>query len=202
MNIKNIFLITIDCLRADFIYEMDKHKVYAPHTKKILENSLWFPHAITNGPGTRFAFPALMMSKLPGEIEGIGLPANEGKTIAEFFREKGYVTIGISTNGWISRDFNYHRGFDFFYDPINWGRKEDKIKRKVVKFLKNKNILFRIARKGKDIISKLKKTFAFSYKFAEEVNKKLFTIIRENNLYDKKKIYLDPLYGCSSSLLY
>jgi len=186
-NIKNIILITIDCLRADFVYQMKKNNVFAPNLKKILKESLFFPLAITNGPGTRFAFPSLLMSKLPGELEGLGLPEEEGVTIAEFFQEKGFVTIGIHSNGWLSSEFNYHRGFNYFFDPLNWSKKEYKIKKKTKEILKRKKILFKLAQKGKNLISFINSGFSFSYQFAENINQKLFEVISQNKLEKESK---------------
>lgn len=184
---QDVILITVDCLRADLIYRMKEHQVHAPNLEKILKNSLYFPHAVTNGPGTRFAFPALFMSKLPGELEGLGLPREGGMTLAEFFKKQGFATIGIHSNGWLSSEFHYNRGFDYFFDPNNWGKKEHRRKEKVKHFLKNHKWLYQLAKKGKNLLSRANSDFAFSYQFAEEVNKKLFGVISENKLEKQKK---------------
>jgi arylsulfatase A-like enzyme len=183
----DVILITIDCLRSDCTYQIEENQVFAPNLAKILEDSLYFPNAITNGPGTRFAFPAIMMSKLPGEIEGVGLPKDGGITLAEYFQNLGYATIGIHSNGWLSKDFNYHRGFDYFFDPINWAKKEHTRKQKIKKSTRKIKWLYSAARRFKNIVAPFNINYIFGYKFAEEVNSHLYEVIAENDLTNRKK---------------
>lgn len=200
-EVRDIVLITVDCLRADHVYGMEALGIHAPNISKLAKGSLCFTKAITNGPGTRFAFPAMMMSKLPGELKGTGLPKEGGVTLAEFMKGSGYTTVGINSNGWLSRDFNYHRGFDYFFDPRNWGKKEHGIKEKFKKKLKRDGFLFRLAKAGRNLLSLVDLNMTFSYQLADAMNRKLFETIRENGLEGKKKFvwlhYMDahhPFY--------
>jgi len=184
---KDVILITVDCLRAEYIYEMAQNNILAPNLSEILENSLYFSNAITNGPGTCFAFPVLMMSKLPGELEGTGLPKEGGKTLAEFFSDQGFVTIGINSNGWLSSEFNYQRGFRYFYDPLNWGKEEYQVKSRVKKFVRKWKGFYKIAKRIQEMISAFNLNYAVAYQIAENINDKLYEIISSNNLASKSK---------------
>jgi arylsulfatase A-like enzyme len=184
---QDVILITVDCLRAEYIYEMAQNNIFAPNLSTLLEESLYFPHAITNGPGTRFAFPALMMSKLPGELEGTGLPKETGKTLAEFFSDHGFVTLGINSNGWLSSEFNYHRGFQFFYDPLNWGKKEYQVKSRVKNFVHKWKRFYKVAKRIQEWISAVNLNYAVAYQVAKKVNDKLDEVIGSNDLMNKKK---------------
>ncbi|MFD1585891.1 sulfatase [Halorientalis brevis] len=116
----SILLITVDCLRADHVSGYGYYRATTPNVDKLIRGGTKYTHAFSNGPGTRFGFKSIHGGVHPLRIEGAGLPRHAGKTVAELLSERGYQTGGFSDNPFVSRYFNYHRGFDEFADYTQW----------------------------------------------------------------------------------
>jgi arylsulfatase A-like enzyme len=108
----NIFLITIDCLRADHLSCLGYHRQTSPFIDSLAEKGMLFTQAIINGVGTVSSFPALMTSTYPF-MHG-GYERVNRKTIAEVLRKRGYATAGFNDNAFLSPYFGYDRGFSHF----------------------------------------------------------------------------------------
>ena len=139
----NIFLITIDALRSDYIYK--KNENLHPFISELMDKSIVFKNVISPGPATATSFPALFTDLSPLEArKGEGrfneIPP-QTTTLAEKFKNLGYYTAGFSNNAHLTRIQGYDRGFDHFFDGIKNKEKSSeeslKIKKKIVKSLKN-----------------------------------------------------------------
>jgi arylsulfatase A-like enzyme len=61
-----------------------------------------------------------MTSKYPRRLFGVdhdyAIIPDQAKTTAEFFKEEGLYTMGFMASPWTSKPFNFHQGFDYFFD--------------------------------------------------------------------------------------
>lgn len=154
---KSAVLITVDCLRADHVGCYGYDRPTTPNIDEFAHNATRFEHAYSNSPGTRYAIQSLNTGVWTRQIEGIGIPENKGTTIAEFFSENGYDTGFFAYNGFISRDFNYHRGVDQFMGVTDFDKEKPL----------HKQYLLRLFRKLP--IGEYKSTLSESYHRLEEL---------------------------------
>ncbi|MCP4614552.1 MAG: sulfatase [Planctomycetes bacterium] len=128
----NVVLLTIDALRSDHL----GCRKTTPYIDRLVKKGVSFSHAFANGPTTPFSFPSILASVYPFQIDGIGLPHQGFKTIAEVLGQSGYSTAGFSPNDFVSRIYNYDRGFDTFIDLQNWSAGRDKARRQITGIVK------------------------------------------------------------------
>jgi len=114
-NIKNsVILLTVDCLRADHLGCYDYGKPTSPNIDDLANSATLYEHGYANCPGTRWAFQSLHTGVSTHRIDGLGIP-NKYTPLAAYFSDTRYVTGGFAVNGFVSREYNYDRGFDTFY---------------------------------------------------------------------------------------
>ncbi len=110
----NVVLLTIDSLRADhlgcFGYERDT----SPFMDSLAEDGIYFD-AYANSNWTRASFPSIITSTYPLEYGGFEYLSDSRVTVGEAVT-KEVSTAAFHSNLWLSRDYNYDRGFDKFYD--------------------------------------------------------------------------------------
>ena len=70
---KRVILLTIDCLRQDYLKTYGYHKQIAPNIEILTKNAVVFENAIANGNCTPPSFYSLFTSTLP-TTEGIYAP--------------------------------------------------------------------------------------------------------------------------------
>jgi len=154
---KNVILITIDCLRADHMSCMGYPKKTTPNLDSLSDEGILFTQSISVSTWTPASFISILTSTYPFMYGGYVYPSEERTMISEVLKRNGYTTAAFHSNPWLSRFFNYDKGFDTFYDSINisaGGRDE-------VKSLNLKTKLKRVI----DVIDKNIKL----YKFFSEV---------------------------------
>lgn len=113
---KNILLLTVDALRFDHI-GCYNHDMNTPNIDFLGKNGLRFYSAIAQGCGTSTSFTSIHTStyRKPHTQK-----LQEGtQTLAKVLREHEYTTAAFHSNPWLSRAFNFHIGFDHFYDSIS-----------------------------------------------------------------------------------
>lgn len=149
----NIFLITIDSLRADHCQFLGYSKRTTPFLNSIVENSLVFLSFYANSIPTFFAFPVIMTGKKPFLLgETLGIP-NGVETIAEILKREGYTTLAfVANNPALYEEFGYSRGFDVFdYFREYWAEPQ-----KINAYLKFKSFIKKILPEG---VKKVLKAF-------------------------------------------
>lgn len=121
----NVLLITIDSLRADFVGSVGEQKeTPTPNLDKFAKESIIFKNAFSPGPYTTVAMPSFFTGKYPSRLNVIdfvdipGVYIKDEETIASILLEEGYSTIGIHSNPFLSDIFNFHKGFEDFYDDL------------------------------------------------------------------------------------
>lgn len=115
----NIFFITIDCLRADFFKSLDGIQLM-PNLLKFTEKGTYFSDTYSNGPTTRNSFPSILSSSYTLMYPSFYKKFSEHRlSIHQFLKNKGYSTIGINSNPYLSSYYQYNRDFDIYHDILS-----------------------------------------------------------------------------------
>lgn len=131
MPFERIFLITIDCLRADHVGCIADSKL-TPNIDSLAKNSIVFTKAFANGPSTNQSFPAILTSTYFLMHSRMQL-LSYYTTIADVLRENGYKTAAFHSNPYLSKILGWSKGFDEFYDFM------DSIKATTADFIRHKD---------------------------------------------------------------
>ncbi|MFC4551173.1 MULTISPECIES: sulfatase [Halorussus] len=115
MTDRSVVLITVDCLRSDHVGCYGYDRPTTPNVDAFAEDATLFERSFSNGPGTRWALQTIHAGVWPDQIDGLGIPEQRGVALAEHFKEAGYATGGFGKNGFLTRDYNYHKAFDTYY---------------------------------------------------------------------------------------
>lgn len=113
-SIKRVFLITVDCLRADHTDCIGGGGL-TPHIDKLARESIFFTRAFSNGPGTNQSFPAILTSTYFLMHGGMRLLPHY-TSLAEVLSSDGFKTVAFHSNPFLSKVLGWGRGFDEFYD--------------------------------------------------------------------------------------
>lgn len=111
----NILLITVDSLRADHVGCYGHERDTTPTIDALAADGISF-NAFANSTWTRASFPSIITSTYPLEYGGFEYLSDDRTTLGETFKSADYDTAAFHSNLWLSRDYNYNRGFDKFYD--------------------------------------------------------------------------------------
>lgn len=112
---KDVVLVTVDCLRRDHVGCYGYRRPTTPNLDALAEQGTLYEYSYANCPGTRWALQSIHAGVSTHRVDGIGLPESAGQTLAESFASAGYATFGVADNGFLSRHYNYDRGFDEYY---------------------------------------------------------------------------------------
>lgn len=123
---KNIVLVTIDSLRADFCGFTNGTDGYTPALDRLAEDGMVFENAIAPGPATFDSMPVIFSGEFYPKPDqnwsAIGDPdvvrdhLRTRETIPERLARRGYETAAFTTNPWTSRRYGFDAGFDHFED--------------------------------------------------------------------------------------
>lgn len=111
----NVVLVTIDSLRADHLGAYGYDRNTTPVIDKMAAEGMYFD-AYANSHWTRASFPSIITSTYPMEYGGYQFLSDSRVTVGEAMKNAGHRTAAFHSNLWLSRDYNYNRGFDHFYD--------------------------------------------------------------------------------------
>lgn len=118
---RNVLLLTVDALRADHLSCHGYERKTTPFLDGLAEESRWFLNCYSASSHTREAVPALLTGQYPDIFAANGYRLVE-KSIAEYLSEAGYATGAFHSNPYISRAYEFDRGFDEFDDDLMLGR--------------------------------------------------------------------------------
>ncbi|MHB9288027.1 sulfatase [Halobacteriales archaeon Cl-PHB] len=114
----NIILIVLDTVRSQQLSCYGHDIETMPALSAFAEDSTVFERAYTNAPWTLPAHASLFTGLLPSEhgCHGGTLEFDTSlPTLASRLQERGYNTLGVSNNIWVSDHFGLDTGFDTFY---------------------------------------------------------------------------------------
>jgi arylsulfatase A-like enzyme len=112
----NIILVVMDSLRYDHVGTNRGSYTLTPFLDSLKEKAITFTEAIAQGPSTRVSMTALMSSTYSSMYGGSFRLSKTRPLIHEMLKEAGYTTAGVTANLYLSTDFGWERGFDFFDD--------------------------------------------------------------------------------------
>jgi choline-sulfatase len=133
----DVFLVTIDTLRADHIHCYGYEKIETPALDGLAKDGIRFEQAFTPIPITNSSHASILTGLLPSDhgVTDFGVPlSTEHPTWAELLKPQGYHTaafIGAVVLDSKQLAPGFDRGFDFYdnfpehVDPkVHWGRVE------------------------------------------------------------------------------
>jgi len=110
-----IIVISIDTLRADFASQMSSWK-------RLAARGSWWESQMSTSSWTLPSVASLVTGLMPGE-HGAGCfweqcqgLQPDVQTIAEVLDDRGYRTVAVTANPWITRETGFARGFDQYFD--------------------------------------------------------------------------------------
>lgn len=118
MTQPNILLVTIDSLRADYVYE---GRAATPTLDGLADSGTVYERAFAQGPFTTFSMPSLFTARYPSGLsyvtfseDTIGVAIQEEPTLTSVLNDGGYQTAGFHSNPLLSNLFGFDRGFGKF----------------------------------------------------------------------------------------
>jgi arylsulfatase A-like enzyme len=111
----NVVLVTVDSLRADHVGCYGYDRETTPNIDELATGGT-FVDAYANANATRASFPSILTWTYPLAYGGFDYLSDARTMVSTPLQSAGYATGGFHSNVWLSRDFNYDRGFDTFYD--------------------------------------------------------------------------------------
>lgn len=116
-NLPNILLIILDTLRADHLNLYGYDRPTSEWISEYAAKGVVFLNAMSPSSWTKPSVASILTSSYPG-INGvddwIDIMPSELTTIAEVLEDCGYYSAGISSNPFVSNEYNYAQGFDEF----------------------------------------------------------------------------------------
>lgn len=111
---KNVVLITVDSLRADYVYGSA-----APNSLETLpqlaSEGIHCTNAFSNAPYTKASFLSIMSGTFPWMFESVQEGYGPDRPhVANLLSDAGYATAGFHSNTYLSPTYKYDRGFDFY----------------------------------------------------------------------------------------
>ena len=139
MKEPNIILLVLDAVRADRLSCYGYKIKTTPIIDELSKKGTIFLKTIATAPWTVPSVASIFTGLYPSEhgaTQEHPYLADEIPTLAEILAEKGYYTIGFSTNPWFHRQSNLSKGFqEFHLFPEGKSRKRELI-RKIRRFIK------------------------------------------------------------------
>lgn len=118
-----VILITIDTLRADRLSSYGSDRVETPHMDRLAAEGVRFDNASSTVPFTLPAHSSIMTGLYPpshGVRENVGYVLGaEQVTLAERFRDAGYLTGGFVSAFVLDARWGIGRGFDTYVDDFD-----------------------------------------------------------------------------------
>ncbi len=160
MEQPNILIVLMDTMRVDAINPYNE-RVFTPYIEKFASDSVVYD-AVAPSSWTLPSHASLFTGKYPSEhkihesfetkVNDLTLKLNKGElqlpslVLAEYLRQKGYNTIGISANGMISPFTKMDTGFNIFIDITE---KDETLKEATAYGRTKFQIIMNLMKKGK-----------------------------------------------------
>lgn len=117
---RDIFLISIDCLRPDSLGSYNLTRRQTPNLDAIAADGAIFTQAVSHAPFTTPALGSLLTGRYPNHT-GIRLLLGQLcdaqiPTLAEFAGRAGYLTAGFPPSFILNSETGLARGFDYYRD--------------------------------------------------------------------------------------
>ncbi len=145
----DVFLVTIDTLRADHVGCFGDHEIRTPALDELARDGLRFANAFTPSPLTNTSHASIMTGLLPSThgVLHFGAPLSpDARTLAEVLKEHGYQTAAFIGSVILDRSLapGLDRSFDY-YDTFP------------AHLPKTASRYVRLERRGMDVVSRAEK---------------------------------------------
>jgi len=131
MERPNILFIVMDTARArDALPSRNPEKL--PNLTNIANEGVEFSTAISNAPWTLPSHASMFTGRYTtdhGTHAGNKQFQPKHDSLADSLQDAGYTTVAFSNNSWISPEFGFDRGFDYFYKGWELFRGDDTLAR-------------------------------------------------------------------------
>jgi arylsulfatase A-like enzyme len=123
-GVKDVLLYFCDTLRADGLGCYGNQRGTTPNLDQIASEGVRFERCFSQGPWTYVSMPSSLSSLFPS-VDGVRTGGEQipdsCTTMAEAFRDAGYMTCALIRNDFVGRTTHTEQGFDFFYSPAAIG---------------------------------------------------------------------------------
>ncbi len=120
MTTPDVYLITIDCLRPDYVGAFNRLTRMTPTLDELMSRGTIFSQCVSHAPFTTPSIASLMTGHYPldtGVRLLLGQLCNESlPTIAQVAKRAGYTTAGFPSAFILNSDTGLQRGFDLYRD--------------------------------------------------------------------------------------
>ncbi len=117
-NRPNVVLVLIDTLRADHLGAYGYERPTSPNIDAFAKESVLFTRAFSQSSWTKPAMASMLTSHYPSMhqtyLEQQKLPESE-VLLTQLLHAQGYATAVFSGNPWITPDYGFDKGVDYFY---------------------------------------------------------------------------------------
>lgn len=149
-DIDTIVFITLDAWRISHASFMpNTSDLYTPNMAAFGESSAVFTQAVSHGPATPYAFPAIFTSTLPLDHGGYEKLSNDRTHVAEALQQDGWTCTGAHANPWLGEDYGYGRGYSEYTDVGEFSLPGfDRARRFLISNFGLDHSLYKLAQKG------------------------------------------------------
>ncbi len=118
-DFRNIVLITLDCVRPDFLGCYGCRDVQTPVLDRLASKGVLFEQAVTQAPNTWVSHAGILTGLYP-PAHGLRTPYDRIDpalpTLASRLAEQGYACAGFPGNDLVGRSMGFGKGFDLFFE--------------------------------------------------------------------------------------
>ncbi|MFC1646944.1 sulfatase [Patescibacteria group bacterium] len=179
----NLILISFDALQAKHLNKNGYYLDSTPNLDKFLEQSYFFPEAISPSSWTVPATMSVFTSMYPSEHMVLnkfsdynvetkeGVIANLQKlspaavTLADILKKEGYLTAGFTGDAGVGSQFGFDQGFDVYDDGETFGGFNDSMSKALSWLEQNKNKPFFLFVHGYDLHGQSEPEEGFDYRY-------------------------------------
>ncbi len=116
-RLPNVIMISLDTLGAKHVGWYGRQPSVSPRLDAFLDRAFTFRRAYAHYPNTLVSHASLFSSLYPNRHHLYGHPATlRSETLAEVLAAHGYMTVGITEDAFVSSDFGFDKGFDWYDD--------------------------------------------------------------------------------------
>lgn len=119
---KRVILLTVDALGARHVGCLGYPRPTTPNLDAYAEENTLFQTCIAQSSHTRESMFSMFLSAYPFELGGVGPVPEDRATLATVLSRADVMTGGFHSNPYLSRAYDFGRGFDSFYDSLPLGR--------------------------------------------------------------------------------
>jgi arylsulfatase A-like enzyme len=115
----DVLIVLYDAVRADVFYEDDQVPDWAPNLQRLSRSGIVFQDAVAPAPWTLPTHASLFTGLTPldhGAVDESKHLADQFTTLAEAFQDRGYRTIGLVANPWLTPERGFDQGFDAYVE--------------------------------------------------------------------------------------